>query len=364
LKRRILHLIHTPRLSGAETLVRDLTMRQNEKVTFAIAAFNPPEPAFELSIGRLAESGVSLYFPDASLIRFERVRHFRTVYKEFKPHIIFGHSVLPAMYGRLALPLLGARPRFVSVLHSATNDDYSALSLRLSEMLLARRADQVVAVSNEGARMYQRRFPHARPVSVIPNGIDISRFRAVSMHRADHRRTFGLQPQDRMVLQIGRVSPVKQQVLTFDSLLPILRTEANVHLWFAGLTQDTNYAAELRAKIDKSGISDRVLMLGSRDDVPALLASADLYVMPSLQEAQSIAMLEALASGVAIVASDIPAFQFARKHEGVHLVDKHADFDPSEICEILVNAKRFDRAVHGLDIAQTSTSYLEVVSLV
>jgi len=338
-------------------------MRQNEKVTSAIAAFNPPEPAFELSIGRLAKSGVALYFPDASLIRLERVRHFRTVYKEFKPDIIFGHSVLPAMYGRLALSLFGARPRFVSVLHSSTNDDYSGLSLRLSEIFLARRADQVVAVSNEGARMYQRRIPHARRVVVIPNGIDISRFRAAAIHRTDHRRTFGLQPQDRMVLQIGRVCPVKQQVLTFDSLLPILRTEANVHLWFAGLPEDTNYAAELRAKIEMSGISNRIRMLGSRDDVPALLASADLYVMPSLQEAQSIAMIEALASGVAIVASDIPAFQFARNYAGVHLLDKHANFEPSEVCEILSKAKRFDRAVHGLDITQTSTSYLEVVSL-
>jgi glycosyltransferase involved in cell wall biosynthesis len=361
--KRVLHLVHTPRLSGAETLVRELVIRQSGHLISAIGSFNPPEPSFQAQIPQLGEVGVTTYFPNVPLRRWKRVKYFKLIYEDFHPDVIFGHSVLPALYGRMALAVFGARPGFISVLHSATNDDYADVWLRLSEVLLARRADRVVAVSGASASRYRKRIPHGRKVDVISNGIDLSKFRAATVDRWQHREALGIAPGDRMILQVGRLCPVKQQLRTFDSLSPVIQRQTNLHLWFVGLTEDADYAEELQAKINGAELSQRVRLLGSRDDVAVLLASSDLYMMPSRFEAQSIAMLEALASGVAVVASDIPAFQFAREYEGVSLFDSLAKIDPNEIYEILQQARRYERNLRRFDIAITSQSYADIVEL-
>ncbi|MFP3534130.1 glycosyltransferase, partial [Burkholderia sp. SIMBA_042] len=85
----------------------------------------------------------------------------------------------------------------------------------------------------------------------------------------------------------------------------------SVELWLAGLTEDPSYGDALQRLVEQHGLSGKVRFLGSRPDIPALLSAADVYVMPSQREAHSVAMIEALANGVPIVASTIPVFEFA-----------------------------------------------------
>jgi glycosyltransferase involved in cell wall biosynthesis len=86
-----------------------------------------------------------------------------------------------------------------------------------------------------------------------------------------------------------------------------------------GLTEDADYEAKLRKLIADSGLSAQVELLGSRTDVPELLAASDLYLMPSTREVHSVAMIEALASGTPVIASDIATFRYAESLPGVTL---------------------------------------------
>jgi glycosyltransferase involved in cell wall biosynthesis len=141
-------------------------------------------------------------------------------------------------------------------------------------------------------------------------------------------------------------------------MLPLFQADASIHLWFAGLSEDENYTNQLRVAIKEAGLSDRAIMLGSRNDVPALLAAADVFLMPSLEEAQGMAMLEALASGVPIVASDIPAFRFAAILPSVTLVQP----DEASLRLGIVSAIHQARARRDLqeyDIALTAERYID-----
>ncbi|MCD2178049.1 glycosyltransferase family 4 protein [Rhizobium sp. C1] len=356
---KILHLIHTPRHSGAEILVRDLCLiHSRQGIECAVASFGPMAQEFGADSQRLQETGTKQYFPNVLLKKIKRINHFRKVFEDFQPDAVFGHSVLPSIYGRLALPLAGRKPKFVTVLHSASNDDFEGAYMTSLEFALRWRSDQVVAVSKLGAQNYRRRFGDSVPVEIVPNGIDVVRFRAVDRMAA--RAAFGIAPETRIILQVGRLSVVKQQDLSIRALADYLKMN-NAELWLAGLTEEPQYETKLRQMVAENGLSTKVKFLGSRADVPELLAAADLYLMPSLAEAHSIAVIEALASGIPVVLSDIPAFADFKSMEGVYQVDGRSEVSLREIAEQFPVA-RYLRPLARYELAETAGCYLNLSS--
>lgn len=354
---RLLHLIHTPRHSGAEMLVRDLCLAHSAQgLTCGVAAFAPAAPEFAPELDKLADAGVALYMPQDVLPRFGRVGAFAAAIKNFRPDVVFGHSVLPAIYGRLALLAGGSVARFVSVLHSGT-DDYGDLKIRVAERLLQARTDRIVAVSQSAADVYTHRLKTAPPLEIILNGVDLARFYEARERRTSIRRGLGLAPTNRLILQVGRVGPVKQQLMTARALTQMLQTEERLRLWFVGIVEDKAYHRSLIDHIEGSGVTDRMRFLGPRLDVPDLLSAADVYVMPSRSEAHSIAFLEAMASGAPIVATDIKSFQFAKGLQGIDLVGVD---DPVALNDAVSSALSQARTTHSMgafDLRATAAEY-------
>lgn len=353
--KKILHLIHTPRHSGAEALVRDLCMMHSSwGAQCAIAAFEPMTAEFEIDSQHLVASSTQLYFPPRGLRKFERIKHYRKAIRSFAPDAIFAHSVLPSLYGRLAMPFFGDKPKYVTVLHAASNDDFAGIYLNVAEHLLRWRTNQVIAVSKLGARNYIRRFGTAVPVEVVPNGIDIEKFQGVNRDAA--RKKFGAAADRKIALQVGRLSKIKQQDLSIRALAGYLKSN-NAELWLAGLTEDPEYEAELHKIVIEEGLTDKVHFLGSRSDLPDLMAAADLYLMPSKAEAHSIAVLEALASGLPMVLSQISAFETFLGLESVELVPTTNPHDLRDKAEALIGTGHVRRNVQRYSIQNTAKIY-------
>jgi glycosyltransferase involved in cell wall biosynthesis len=106
----------------------------------------------------------------------------------------------------------------------------------------------------------------------------------------------GLRARVPLVLALGRLHPNKG----FDLLLEALAATRDVDLWIAG---DGPLRAQLERLATRLGVSERVRFLGWRDDVPALLARADLLVCPSLQEPLGNVVIEAWSAGLPVVAT-------------------------------------------------------------
>jgi glycosyltransferase involved in cell wall biosynthesis len=82
--------------------------------------------------------------------------------------------------------------------------------------------------------------------------------------------------------------------------------------------------------------------------------------MPSLLEAHSVALIEALASGVPVLASDIPAFRFAARYDGVVLREAKAPLDVEQVRRMLASDTRYERDLDFYAISRTAASYQDV----
>jgi glycosyltransferase involved in cell wall biosynthesis len=155
--------------------------------------------------------------------------------------------------------------------------------------------DQYVGISESCGRLLN--LYTGRPVEVIRNGIDLSKFTASVRNP---RETDIIRP-----ISVGRIFPQKNYPLLVSAiaLLPS-KARKRIHLAIAG-EGSGEAMADLQRQISAAGLGDCITLLGNRNDVPALLEGADLLLMSSAWEGFPIALLEATASGLPFVATDV-----------------------------------------------------------
>ncbi len=176
---------------------------------------------------------------------------------------------------------------------------------------LFRRAARVICVSRATRAGYESsgRLP-AGGLEVIPSGsCDLERFRpADAQRRAEARRRLGIEPGARVAVLVGRMPRVKRvkghHVLLAAAGPVAERVPESVFL----LVGDGNGRADLERQASELGLSERVRILGHRDDVPEILAACDLGVVASLEsEGFSRAALEYMGAGLPVVATRVGA---------------------------------------------------------
>lgn len=352
---RIMHLIHTPRYSGAEILVAALAGLHGQTGHISeVVAIAPAEKDFLPVIRSQIDLGVKWIYPEAPIKKISRILYFRENFKNFNPDVVFAHSVIPAAYGRIA----GLKP-IISVLHDASENDYSNIKLRCSEYFLQHRSCGVIAVSPRAAEIYHNKF-NIPAVKCIQNGIDLDAYKKNNINaKLKIIRELNLPENVVIVLQVGRITEIKRQHLSVAALSNIFLSHPNVHFILAGLIESQDVLNRLNKAIELTGYKENIHILGPRKDIADLLHAADLYLMPSSKEAHSVAMIEALASGVQIVASNIPPFEYLSKYDGVALVDPNRiKIFSSMILDAISNVNRFDRNLEDFDIRVTAQKYL------
>ncbi|HEX6230669.1 MAG TPA: glycosyltransferase family 4 protein, partial [Actinomycetota bacterium] len=145
-------------------------------------------------------------------------------------------------------------------------------------------------------------------VTVIERGRDPERLGEPSTERrARARRGLGLGPDAAVLVTVGRQEYQKGQWHLLEAMPQVLAAFPNAQLLVAGRTG--NASARLGQTMRRTCPNGRVTFLGHRDDVPEILAAADLFVFPSLYEGLGGALIEAMALGLPIVASDLPAIR-------------------------------------------------------
>ncbi|UCG32235.1 MAG: glycosyltransferase [Phycisphaerales bacterium] len=133
----------------------------------------------------------------------------------------------------------------------------------------------------------------------IPGGVDPARFQNVIP--AD-RSAWEIPPPARLLIWVGRMDPIKGLDYLLEALV-LLPTDPPTHLLLVG---DGPERSRTEVRADRLGLRHRVHFTGFRQDIPALLAAADLFVFPSLTEGMPNALLEAMAAGLPVIACDVP----------------------------------------------------------
>jgi glycosyltransferase involved in cell wall biosynthesis len=167
---------------------------------------------------------------------------------------------------------------------------------------LASHVDGVIAVSDDTAAAFRRAVGYrGRNLVVVPNGVDAERYPA-AVDRHALRIQLGFRPEDHVMTMVGTFKRQKGHHFLVEAAAAVAPTHPELHLLIVG---DGELRDDIERQVERNGLKGRIHLLGSRRDVPELLAASDSFVLPSLWEGLPIALIEGMASGLPVVATDV-----------------------------------------------------------
>jgi glycosyltransferase involved in cell wall biosynthesis len=220
-----------------------------------------------------------------------------------RPDIVHAHMPISGFLARLAARRAGV-PRVAYTCHGFLfNQDGSWLRRTGSvamDWIGGRFTDVFMTVSASEA-LDARRLHIFRDAVAVGNGRDPALFRPDPTARAEIRAALGT-PVDRIVVvAVSRLVRDKG----YPELAAAMRDVPGAELWVVGERLVSDRGEDMAALLAESGLGDRLRLLGYREDVAAVLAAADIFVLPSYFEAMPMSVIEAMLTGLPIVASDI-----------------------------------------------------------
>jgi len=224
-----------------------------------------------------------------------------------RPDLVHAHMPISGFLARLAARLAGV-PRVAYTCHGFLFNQPGpwprrAASLAL-EWLGGRLTDIHMTVSNEEAADARRLHIHARSVG-IGNGRDPARFHPDSAARARLRGALNV-PERRVVVAIvSRLVRHKGHPELVAAMKQVIDTGANAELWVIGERLPSDHGEDLEPMFAACGLGPRLRRLGYREDVAALLAAADIFALPSHFEGLPMSVIEAMLTGLPVVATDV-----------------------------------------------------------
>lgn len=309
---RIVHLQLLPLLSGVQKVTLDEFTKLDRKkyeLTLVCKESGPLVDAVS-SLGVKCEYIPNLtreISPKADLKAFlELVKCF----KRLKPDVVHTHSSKTGIVGRLAA-WVARVPNVIHTVHGFAFPFANSVLVRyfyfIAEFVGGILSDKVVVlnVTDYNYAIKNLKIPKHK-VHLIPNGVNIDAFGMKQEVREAYRKNvLGNADQEPICIgMVGRLWAQKNPLCLVEAAKKVFeKTNLPVKFFFAG---DGELKDEVEAKVKEYQLTDKVQVLGWRSDVPVLLSSIDVFVLPSLWEGMPLAILEAMASSLPVVVSDIP----------------------------------------------------------
>ena len=315
---KVLYLNHTAGMSGAERALLDLLEALPARFDPAVAcpdAGTLPEAVRALGIRVLTVPEVRLSFRlhpvrtsqgVGELVRSALV--FSRLARREQVALVHANSTRAGLITGLAVRL-GGPPALVQV-HDCLPTGPAG---RLTGRVVGDAADLVVANSRHTAARLAQAGCRA-PLRVVHNGVDADRFDPKAISRREARERLGLESDRPTLGLVAQLTPWKAQDDAIAILALLRETQPAARLLLVGsamfspgFSRYDNRAFEraLRAAVSRLGLSDAVVFLDRRSDLPEILRALDLLILPSWEEPFGIALLEAMAMRLPVVATEV-----------------------------------------------------------
>lgn len=168
------------------------------------------------------------------------------------------------------------------------------------EKWLSRYTDVLITINMEDYRRAKEKF-HMKRLEYVPGvGLDIDKFKLKDFDKVSYRKKLKLKENDFAILSIGELNKNKNHEIVIKALAKL--ANRNIHYFIAGEGNLRQYLISLSKRLN---ISNQVHLLGFRVDIPELVNSVNLYILPSKREGLNVSLMEAMASGLPCLASDI-----------------------------------------------------------
>lgn len=293
----VMHVILTLDMAGMEHVVYNLTKNLNKDLFKVIIVVI-------LKRGLLAAEAEKHGIKVISAKRMLRFMPFIYPYelirliRKIKPDIIHSHS------GCWHYSSLAARfckvPVAIYTEHGRTFPDPKLIIF--CDRLYFGFTDKLVTVSEYLTRYMQKivGLDYKRIIQ-IENGVDTKLFYNASNNQRT-LQTLGLSPDDHIIGIVARLEPVKDHLTLLNAFAMVIKTVPNCKLLIIG---NGSQKQNIEKQIQTLKLSEKVLLLGERKDIPELLSIMDIFVLSSLSEGTSLTLLEAMASEKPVVATNV-----------------------------------------------------------
>lgn len=243
---------------------------------------------------RAAETGFAAFTVDMrGAADLPAIFRLRSVIKRFRADIVNTHSGRDTQLAGMAARTLFGRPRIVRTRHLAL-----PITSKFSYSVLP---DHVVTVSRFVEKALVAAGVPQDGVTTVVTGVDFARYDRSAV-AGNLRQELGLADDTLLVGTVAILRAKKGHAEILDAVPEVLKRFPDAHFVFAGDGPQTD---NLQARIAADGLADRVHLLGLRRDVTNVLASLDVFVLPTHQEALGTAFVEAGAMGLPAVATRV-----------------------------------------------------------
>lgn len=296
-------VMHKMQVAGAEVLVAEIIRRLRDEITPTI-----------LCLDGVGELGEQLQDEGVEVLNLERrpgidrsaPGRIRDITDRRGLQVLHAHQYTPFFYSALACRLAKRPLRLVFTEHGRHYPDVVGWKRRLANRFwLARKADATTACCEFAADAVRRKDGFSQnSVLVVPNGIDIDRFRLPESveERKAMRASIGLDDNLKYVVTPARFHPVKDHATLVQAFARVVAARDDARLLLLG---DGEERPAVERLVTELGIASRVHFLGVRNDVEKFLAAADVFALSSLSEAASVTILEAMACQRPVVATRV-----------------------------------------------------------
>lgn len=286
--------------------------------------------------------------------------------REFKPQAIecFTHDA-----NLIGLPIawLCGVPIRVGT-HHGQFVNFSKLRSRIHTAIInSSMTTHFVCVSSRARKQALQEGIRDERIRIIFNGVRPV-VKDVSL-RAETRADLGLQAEDKMVINVGRLVPEKAQRLLIDAAAIVRKYRSDVRFFIAG---EGPLRDSLTRLIQKHGLEDVFCLLGNRSDIAALLNAADLFVLYSETEGMPVSLMEAMSVGLPVIASDLEGVAEIVNRPDVGTLIPFGDSSllANQIIERLAQTQQSEkqgrngqkRILEGFSLDRSCTQYQEMIT--
>lgn len=294
---RVLHVINTVEVGGGGEHLR-LLAHELTRAGFTSAVVSGKDgPAS----ARLRLLGVPVSVVGA--LGPARLASLTRLFRSVRPDVLHLHGSRAGLFGAVAARRAGIRPTIYTA-HAFSFHRVGPAATRWlfarMEMLTCAHVDQVICLTHADLTDAARRGIAVGHFTVVPNGVDIAPFDAAR----DCRAELGFSPTTPVVGMVARLVPQKDPLTFVRTAHLVAATIPNARFLIVG---DGPLRQPVEDAVRRAGLAGRCVLTGFRHDVPSLLCSMDVVVVPSQWEGLPLIILEAMAASRPVVATRLPS---------------------------------------------------------
>lgn len=292
---RILHIIGKMDRAGAETMLMNLYRNiDRSKMQFDFVTFTTDKGDYDDEIISMGGKIIPI-IASGNIKRMFALRKYLKQHPEYQ--IMHSHMLLNIIFNFIAAKMAGVKNR-IAHSHTTENRRYGLVANtyeKIAKNQINKLSTSKMSCGIEAASFL---FPNQEDVWVFPNGVEVEKLANLQENTANS--IFNKKENDIVVLQVGRLSEVKNPFFTLKVAETIKEKKLPIKIYFAG-------QGDLREKMEKQ-ISDKQLqdvvsLLGIRSDVHQLMAEADVLIMPSFHEGFPVVLVESQSVGIPALVS-------------------------------------------------------------